>query len=110
MSIEPTEPDAILPRELVAERLGVSAGVLIRYEARGLVRSVRRGGVEGYERAEIRRIWTVLSLQRDLGINLAGVEAVVKLRIHLDEVHAHLGELAAQLRTALDERSRDEGP
>ena len=108
MSIDPTEPDAILPRALVAERFAVSARVLSRYEARGLVRSVTRAGVEGYERAEIRRIWTVLSLQRDLGINLAGVEAVVKLREHLEEVHSQLSSLALRLRVALEEGRRDE--
>ena len=35
--------------------------------------------------AEIRRIWTIVSYQRDLGINLAGVEAILKLRDHMDE-------------------------
>jgi len=108
MSIEPPEPDAILPRDLVAERFSVPASVLVRYEARGLVRSVRRGEVVGYERAEIRRIWTVLSLQRDLGINLAGVEAVIKLRTRMDEIHAQLGTLATRLRAALDEGYGDE--
>ena len=51
-----------------------------------------RGRVEGYEPAEIRRIWTILSFQRDLGINLAGVEAILKLRDHMAQVHHRLDE------------------
>lgn len=110
MSIDPTDSDSILPRDLVAQRFAVPASMLVRYEARGLVRSVHREGIVGYERAEIRRIWTVVSLQRDLGINLAGVEAVVKLRAQLDNVHSHLEDLASRLRAALDEKGSDESP
>src|SRR4051812_3558269 len=95
-------PGEIFPRELVAERLAVSPRVLVRFEARGLVQPVRSGAVEGYGPAEIRRIWTVLSLQRDLGINLAGIEAILRLRAQLDEVHAHLRDLAQRLREGLE--------
>ncbi|HMB05555.1 MAG TPA: MerR family transcriptional regulator, partial [Isosphaeraceae bacterium] len=70
----------ITPRDQVAEHFAVPVRVLIRYEACGLVRPVRQGVVEGYGPAEIRRLWTILSFQRDLGINLAGVEAILKLR------------------------------
>jgi len=101
-------PGEILPRDQVAERFAVSTAVLIRFEARGLVRSVRLGSVEGYEPSEIRRIWSVLSLQRDLGINLAGVEAILKLRAQLDDLHARLGHLARRLREVLDEGGADD--
>ncbi len=94
--------DPILPREHVAERFSVSPNVLVRFEARGLIRSTRVGAIEGYEPSEIRRIWTILSLRRDLGINLAGVEAILKLRAHLDDVHAHLTDLADRLREVLE--------
>jgi MerR family transcriptional regulator/heat shock protein HspR len=93
----------IIPRDEVARELSVPTRVLIRYEARGLIHSVREGPVEGYAPSEIRRLWTVVSCQRDLGINLAGVEAVLKLRDHVAEVHRRLDDLAARLREALDE-------
>jgi len=92
----------ILPRDQVAERLSVSTRLLVRYERRGLLHATREGDVEGYEPSEIHRVWTVVSLQRDLGINLAGVEAVLKLRAHLDEVHARLVEATERLRNALE--------
>jgi MerR family transcriptional regulator/heat shock protein HspR len=87
---------------MVAEHFAVTLGILRRYEAEGLVRPLRDGGIEGYGPAEIRRLWTILSLQRDLGINLAGVEAVLKLRAHLDEVHRRLLSLADELRVTLE--------
>lgn len=97
----------ILPREQVAQRFAVSVTVLTRYEARGLVHAVREGDIEGYGPDEVRRLWTVLSLHRDLGINLAGVEAVLRLRSHIDEVHHQLDRLANELRAALNEREGD---
>src|SRR3954462_1241380 len=92
----------IIPREQVAEHLAVPTRLLIRYEARGLVRAGREGPVIGYEPAEVRRLWTILSLQRDLGINLAGVEAILRLRAHLDELHQKLDALAVRIREALE--------
>ena len=96
-----------IPREEVARNLSVTPGLLVRYEARGLVRSVREGDLEGYEQAEVRRLWTIVGCHRELGINLAGVEAILKLRDHLVEVHHHLDTLANQLREILD---REEPP
>jgi MerR family transcriptional regulator/heat shock protein HspR len=91
-----------MPREHVAEHLAVAPAVLLRYESWGLVRSFREGPVEGYRQEDIRRLWTIVSLQRDLGINLAGVEAVLKLRVRLDEVEKRLAGLVDELREALE--------
>ena len=98
MSSTPT----IIPRDVVAEKLAIPARILVRYEARGLVHAVRQGDVEGYGPAEVRRIWTILSFQRDLGINLAGVEAILKLRDHMAEVHRRLDDLARELRELVE--------
>lgn len=92
----------IIPRDIAARELSVPSRVLIRYETRGLVRSVRVGEVEGYEPGQVRRLWAIVSYQRNLGINLAGVEAVLKLRDHLGDVHRRLDTLAARLREAIE--------
>jgi len=103
-------PDPLYSRDLVAERFSVTTGLLLRYEKRGLVHTSKRGEIEGYAPSQIKRIWTVLSLQRDLGMNLAGVEAVVKLREHVDEMHAHLNLLACRLRDAIEDGGADAEP
>ncbi len=92
----------IIPRDLVARELAVSPRILLRYEALGLVRIARQGVEEGYEPAEIRRLWTIVSFQRDLGVNLAGVEVILHLFDRLAEVHARVGDLADQIRESLD--------
>jgi MerR family transcriptional regulator/heat shock protein HspR len=92
----------IIPREQVAEHLAVSTRLLARYESRGLVRAVREGDVEGYSPAELRRLWSVLSLHRDLGINLAGIEVILRLRGQMIELQRRLGELADSLHEALE--------
>lgn len=92
----------ILPRELVAQQLAVSPGLLRGYEQRGLLRVERSGDVEGYAPTELRRVWTVVSLHRDLGVNLAGVEAVLRLHDHVAELHRQLHQLANRLTEALE--------
>ena len=101
----------ILSREEVAKNLAVSPATLIRFEQRGLVSVVREGDQEGYGPAEIRRIWTIVTFRRDLGINLAGVEVILRLRDRMETLHAHLSDLARDLHATLDEaeagRDRD---
>lgn len=98
---------SIVPREVVAEQFAVPPRLLMCYEARGLIRTVRAGSVEGYGPAEIQRIWRILSYQLDLGINLAGVEAVLRLRDQLVDVHRRLDHLSAQLREAVEPAPED---
>ena len=92
----------IIPRDLVAQQLSVSPRMLVRYERLGLVHVTQEGQVEGYEPAQIRRLWTIMSFQRDLGINLAGVEVILRLSDRMSEVHHRLGSLASELREILE--------
>src|SRR5947209_19870535 len=93
----------ILPRDHVAHHFAVSTTTLLRYEGRGLVQAVRQGDVEGYGPAEIRRLWTILTFQRDLGINLAGVEVILRLRDQMNSTRERLDRLARLLSETLEE-------
>lgn len=94
---------SILDRDHVARQLAISTTTLLRYEGRGLVRAVQDGTVEGYGPAEIRRLWTILSFHRDLGINLAGIEVILRLRDEMEATHARLDRLATALREAIED-------
>lgn len=87
----------LISREVVAEHLGVSSALLVQYEERGLIRAESDGAGEGYPPRELRRVWSVLSLQRDAGINVAGVECILRLRDQVDALREQLVEVARQL-------------
>jgi MerR family transcriptional regulator/heat shock protein HspR len=99
--------ETILRREIVAEKLAIDPEALDRYERLGFIRHVEEAGVVGYAPAEVRRIWSILSYQRDLGVNLAGVELILRLRDRMDEVHRQLAGLARALDEALGEGDGD---
>jgi MerR family transcriptional regulator/heat shock protein HspR len=92
----------IISRDVVARELAISPQVLIRYEEMGLVRCVCQGDVQGYEPSQVRRIWSIASYQRDLGINLAGVEVILQLRDRMSSLHHHLRDLAERLQELVD--------
>jgi MerR family transcriptional regulator/heat shock protein HspR len=92
----------IIPRDTVAQQLAVPAQTLVRYERLGLVHVAHDGQAEGYEPAQVRRIWMITSFQRDLGINLAGVEVILRLCDRMTEVNQRLGSLAQELHELLE--------
>ena len=95
--------ESFYSRELVAERLAISTATLLRYESRGLVQVIQGDGQSpGYGPGEVRRLWTIVTFQRDLGINLAGVEVILRLRDQMDATHAHLDRLARNLQILAD--------
>jgi MerR family transcriptional regulator/heat shock protein HspR len=98
----PAMTRSIISRDDVARELSVSSRMLLRYEALGLVRVVEEGELVGYEPAQIRRLWTIVTYQRDLGINLAGIEVILRLREQLVDVHRRLGGLAEEMRAVLE--------
>ncbi len=99
----------IIARDVVARELAISTNVLIRYERMGLVQSVSEGEIQGYEPAQVRRIWSIASYQRDLGINLAGVELILQLHDRMALLHHNLRDLADQLQE-LAERPESDQP
>ena len=100
---------AILPREQVAQKLSVSTSTLVRFEGLGLIQAVHQGEVEGYGPAEIRRLWTIVTFQRDLGINLAGIEVILRLRDQMKATQDRLDRLALALRETLDDGPDSDG-
>ncbi len=107
---EPAMNERIIPRESVARHLSITTEALVRYERLGLVRSVREGEVEGYEPSQVRRIWSITTYQRDLGVNLAGVEVILRLRDRMSHLHRHLSHLADDLAALAERPGADDEP
>jgi len=79
---------------VVAETYGIHPQTLRLYERHGLLTPARSAGnTRLYDEAAIRRLEQILTLTRDLGVNLAGVEVVLGLRERLDQMQTELERL-----------------
>jgi MerR family transcriptional regulator/heat shock protein HspR len=77
--------------ETAGKALGVSAEDLRSYIDEGLV--VPRQDTSGtayFTRVEMRRLWSIVTLHRDVGINLPGVGAVLGLREQFERMRRDL--------------------
>ena len=85
---------------VAAELVGMHPQTLRMYETKGLVRPQRTpGGTRLYSEADIERLRIVQRLTSELGLNLAGVELVLRLEDELRKAHAHVERLQRELRT-----------
>lgn len=65
---------------IIAERYNIHPQTLRLYEREGLIKPARTSGnTRLYGEDEIRKLEMILTLTRDLGVNLAGVEVVLRL-------------------------------
>ena len=84
---------------VAAELVGMHPQTLRMYETKGLVRPQRTpGGTRLYSEADIERLRIVQRLTSELGLNLAGVELVLRLEDELRRAHAQVERLQQQLR------------
>ena len=85
---------------VAAQLVGMHPQTLRMYETRGLVRPQRTpGGTRLYSEADVERLRIVQRLTSELGLNLAGVELVLRLEDELRKAHAQVDRLQRELRT-----------
>jgi MerR family transcriptional regulator/heat shock protein HspR len=93
------------PRYMIsvaAELVGMHPQTLRLYEARGLVRPSRTpGGTRLYSDADVDRLRLIQRLTTELGLNLAGVEQVLRLQDELSRAHARMERLERELRAEI---------
>ena len=84
---------------VVAEMLKVHPQTLRFYEKKGLVRPSRtEGQTRMYSEEDLEEMARLLRLTRDLGVNLAGVEIVLKMRRRMIEMQKQIEDLLAYVR------------
>jgi MerR family transcriptional regulator/heat shock protein HspR len=87
---------------VAAEIVGMHPQTLRMYEARGLVRPARTpGGTRLYSETDIARLRLVQRLTTELGLNLAGVEHVLRLQDELARTRARMERLERELRAEI---------
>ena len=84
---------------VVAEMLNVHPQTLRFYEKKGLVRPSRTvGRTRMYSAEDIDELARLLRLTRDLGVNLAGIEIILKMRRRMIEMQKQIEDLVSYLR------------
>jgi MerR family transcriptional regulator/heat shock protein HspR len=82
----------------VAEHYEIHPQTLRLYEREGLIRPTRSvGNTRLFDEETCKRLEFVLTLTRDLGVNLAGVEVILNLKDQIDALQAEVERLMAQV-------------
>ena len=91
---------------IIAERYNIHPQTLRLYEREGLIKPSRTAGnTRLYGEDEIKKLEMILTLTRDLGVNLAGVEVVLQLQRTMAEADMEFDLLMYFIRqTMLDKR------
>ena len=95
------------PRYMIsvaAELVGMHPQTLRMYEQKGLVQPRRTAGnTRLYSEADLERLRLIQKLTTHLGLNLAGVEAVLDLEEQLQRMQARLERLEREMREAIEQ-------
>ena len=89
---------------IAAELVGMHPQTLRMYEQKGLIRPKRTpGGTRLYSEADVERLRIIQRLTTELGLNLAGVELVLRLEDELRKAHAQVERLQRQLKQEVED-------
>jgi MerR family transcriptional regulator, heat shock protein HspR len=88
----------------VATQYDIHPQTLRLYEREGLLKPSRSdGNTRLYTDADLERLEVILSLTRDLGVNLAGVEIILNMREKMDAMQREFERFFAYLQTHAEE-------
>ncbi len=90
---------------IAARMVGMHAQTLRTYERIGLVEPKRtRGNIRMYSQADVARLRQVQRLINDLGVNLAGVEVILRMSEKMLAMEAEMQELRDHIQRLRDRR------
>jgi MerR family transcriptional regulator/heat shock protein HspR len=105
----PREEDQ--PRYVIsvaAQILGVHPQTLRLYEREGLVEPGRSvGKIRLYSQRDIERVQCIMRLTNDLGVNLAGADAILNMRERMVQMHEELERMRQEMEAELEELRRE---
>jgi MerR family transcriptional regulator, heat shock protein HspR len=95
------------PRYMIsvaADLVGMHPQTLRMYEQKGLVQPQRTAGnTRLYSEADLERLRLIQKLTSQLGLNLAGVEAVIGLEEQLQRMQARMERLEREMRETISQ-------
>lgn len=86
----------------VAQRYNIHPQTLRMYEREGLIKPSRtEGNTRLYSQDDLDQLETILTLTRDLGVNLAGVEIILNMRQKMDRMQREVNEFMGYVKQEL---------
>ncbi len=97
MNSSDEEPRYVI--SIAARILGIQTHTLRYYEKIGIMEPSRsKGNIRLYSDRDITRLRQVRTLMDDLGVNLAGVEVILRMAQRMTELQQHIEGLESELK------------
>jgi len=91
----------------VAEMYGIHPQTLRLYEREGLLKPSRtEGNTRLYTDQDLERLELILSLARDLGVNISGIAIILQMRERMDEMQRQMAEFVSYVRNEVMARAQ----
>ena len=105
---EGNEPRYVI--SIAARMLGTRTHTLRYYEKMGIIEPSRsRGNIRLYSQSDIERLKHMRALTSQLGVNLAGVEIIIRMAERMTEMQQRLLEMESQMERLRDEMEGEGG-
>ena len=97
MNFDDSEPRYVI--SIAARMVGVQTYTLRYYEKVGVVEPSRsQGNIRLYSESDIAQLRRVKTLMDDLGVNLAGVEVIMRMAQHMNALQLRAERMEAELK------------
>ncbi len=108
MSEDRRRPRGTYMISAVAELYEIHPQTLRLYEREGLLRPNRsEGNTRLYSEDDLQQLELILTLTRELGVNLAGVEVILNMRRRMESLQSEVASLMAFVRDEVLKDDRD---
>ncbi len=96
MNLDDTDPRYVI--SVTARMLGIQTHTLRYCERIGIIEPARsRGNIRLYSERDIAQLRRAKTLLDDLGVNLAGVEVILRMAQRMNELQHHMEELESEV-------------
>ena len=86
----------------VAQKYNIHPQTLRLYEREGLLKPSRTdGNTRLYSEEDLEQLETILTLTRDLGVNLAGVEVILNMRRKIQQMQGEVNEFMEYVKSEM---------
>lgn len=91
---------------VVCEMFSVHPQTLRLYEREGLIHPQRVSGARLYSQEDLEQIRMIVNLTKELGVNRAGVDIILRMRRRVEALQSEMAEMMDYLETDIREAFR----